>query len=321
MNEIGILSFKKIVIYLRIIIQTLKALIVFRPQLCYIALTAKGIAFYRDFLIIFLFKLFRRKVVLHFHNKGVCLSQDKWLDDKLYRFVFKDSKIILLSDKLYTDIRKYVDRKNVFVCPNGIPKRIINNNKQKIKHSNSTVQLLFLSNMMKAKGVFDLLEACRILNKKGLNFECNFVGKWTNISEKEFENAVEEKEIAGKVFAHGPKYGKEKEIFFEKADIFVFPTFYNNECFPLVLLEALQHALPVISTDEGGIPDIVENGITGYIVAKRKPDELARHIEELILNPALREKMGEAGRQKFQEQYTLEHFEKRMCEILLCDYI
>jgi glycosyltransferase involved in cell wall biosynthesis len=57
-------------------------------------------------------------------------------------------------------------------------------------------------------------------------------------------------------------------MFFEKSHIFVFPTFYYYECFPLVLLEAMQHALPVISTDEGGIPDIAETGITGYIVAK-----------------------------------------------------
>jgi hypothetical protein len=126
MDEIGKLSFKKITIYSSIIFQTVRALIVFKPQLCYIALTAKGIAFYKDFVIIFLFKLFRKKVVLHFHNKGVSQCQDKWLDDKLYRFIFKDSKVILLSNRLYPDVQKYVDKKDVFICPNGIPVPVTN---------------------------------------------------------------------------------------------------------------------------------------------------------------------------------------------------
>lgn len=46
----------------------------------------------------------------------------------------------------------------------------------------------------------------------------------------------------------------------------MFPTYYHNECFPLVLLEAMQHGLPCISTNEGAISDIVDDGVTGYIV-------------------------------------------------------
>jgi glycosyltransferase involved in cell wall biosynthesis len=178
------------------------------------------------------------------------------------------------------------------------------------------ISLLFLSNMMKTKGVFDLLEACDILYKKGLKFKCHFIGKWADISEIDFKKDVERKNLTGKVLAHGAKYGKEKDVFFSEADIFVFPTFYHNECFPLVILEAMQYGLPVVSTNEGGIPDIVEDGITGYIVEKQNPVELAKRMEELILNPELRETMGKAGQQKFREHYTLEHFEKRMCEIL-----
>jgi glycosyltransferase involved in cell wall biosynthesis len=169
---------------------------------------------------------------------------------------------------------------------------------------------------MKAKGVFDLVEACNILNKKGLNLKCAFVGKWADISEEEFNIAVKGKGIADKVFAYGSKYGQEKESFFEEADTFIFPTFYHNECFPLVLLEAMSCTLPVISTTEGGIPDIINDGITGYIIEKQNPEKLAAKIEELILNPELRKQMGKAGQDKFLKQYTLDIFEKRMCEII-----
>ncbi|GHV47981.1 glycosyl transferase [Bacteroidia bacterium] len=312
MTEIGELSFKKIILYISIILQTLKSLIAFRPQLCYIALTAKGIAFYKDFIIILLFKLFRRRVILHFHNKGVCQYQNKCLDDRLYRFVFNHSKVILLSNKLYADIQKYVNRKDVFLCPNGISDQVMDN--QKTAHS--TIQILFLSNMMKAKGVFDLLDACDILNRKGIEFQCNFVGKWADITEVDLNNAIKERKLTCKVLAHGARYGSDKKAFFNEADIFVFPTFYVYETFGLVNLEAMLYGLPIISTNEGGIPDIINNGVTGYIVEKRNSVELAERMEELIKNPELRESMGKAGRQKFQEQYTLERFEKRICEIL-----
>ena len=72
----------------------------------------------------------------------------------------------------------------------------------------------------------------------------------------------------------GRKYEKEKEETFAKADIFAFPTYYNNECFPLVLLEAMQHSLPVVSTFEGGIPDIVDEGEAGFLVAQKNAEKL-----------------------------------------------
>ena len=312
-NELGKASLKKLIIYTHILYQTISALIIFRPYLCYIALSAKGVAFYKDCVMILLFKLFCKKTVLHFHNKGVAKYQDRWIDDKLYKFVFRDSKVILLSNRLYRDISKYVNKQNVLICPNGIPIEAQNEN---IKAENSTLKLLFLSNMMKAKGVYDLLEACVILKQKSYNFRCDFVGKWADITEASFLNHVNECQIDDIVEAHGAKYGEDKSDYFNNTDIFIFPTFYENECFPLVLLEAMQNGLPIVTTNEGGIPDIVDDGITGFIVEKQNPELLANKIEELILKPELRKKMGEAGKQKFEKQYTLEHFERRMCEIL-----
>jgi glycosyltransferase involved in cell wall biosynthesis len=183
------------------------------------------------------------------------------------------------------------------------------------KTKSSVVRLLFLSNMMKTKGVFDLLEACSILDKKKVEFKCHYIGKWVEITEVAFNEEIKRKKLIRKVVAHGAKYGKEKEAFFIETDIFVFPTFYHNECFPLVILEAMQYGLPVISTNEGGITDIIKDGITGYIVEKQNPEELAMRIEELILNPELRIKLGKAGQEKFKKYYTLECFERRMCEI------
>ena len=65
--------------------------------------------------------------------------------------------------------------------------------------------------------------------------------------------------------------------------------------FGLVNLEAMEYALPVVSTNEGGIPDVVINGQTGYTVDKNNPKALADALERLFRNPELGVLMGKAG--------------------------
>lgn len=168
--------------------------------------------------------------------------------------------------------------------------------------------------MMEAKGVWDLVEACRILKEKGKKFHCHFVGKWSDISEEEFQRKIHLFNMGNCISAYGGKYGNEKETYFQKADVFVLPT--HNECFPLVLLEAMGHELPCISTQEGGIAAIIDEGKTGYVVERKNPQALAEKIERLIEQPALCKAMGIAGKEKLNREFTLNKFECKLRDIL-----
>jgi glycosyltransferase involved in cell wall biosynthesis len=99
---------------------------------------------------------------------------------------------------------------------------------------------------------------------------------------------------------------------FQQADIFVFPTFYSNEAFPLVNLEAMQYALPIVSTNEGGIADMLRNSGAGFIVEAKNVNELADKIAILLTDTDLREEMGKNALRHFQKNYTLERFEANM---------
>lgn len=118
------------------------------------------------------------------------------------------------------------------------------------------------------------------------------------------------------IFYLGKRYGEEKTRFLQDADIFVFPTYYPNECFPLVLLEAMQQGLPCISTNEGGIPDIIDEGKTGFIVEKKNAEQLADKISYLINHPERCKEMAENGYKKYRSQFALQMFEERMKGIL-----
>ena len=254
----------------------------------------------------------------HYHNKGVTTRQNHIPDKWLYRCFFKKIQVILLAEPLYTDMQRFVKREQVLFCPNGIPESSPTN---KAPQKGSLPHIFFLSNLLIDKGVLTLLDACKLLKEQGYMFQCDFVGGETaDMNAERFKQECIQREIADCVIYHGRKYGEEKLTFFQQADIFVFPTFYDKECFPLVLLEAMEQGLPCISTFEGGIANIIDEGKNGFLVPCREVQPLAERIGLLLKDKALREQLGKAGKEKFEREYTLSRFEqniKRCLEICL----
>ena len=313
LSEIGKFNWRKIFNFVRIIIQTLKRIYKTKPNLIYITPNAKGGAFIKDFIIVQCAKIVNHNIVIHYHNKGVSSFQNKPIYNLLYRFFFKNIKVILLAEPLYDDIKKYVHRKNVFICANGI---LDTNKKLQINQETQTPTILFLSNMMEEKGVYELLEACRTLKERGGIFKCLFVGEWKDISEKDFRQKCIDYKLSEFVCALGPKYGEEKNDFLRISDVFVFPTYYHNECFPLVLLEAMSYGKACVSTNIAGIPSIIDNKKSGILVNPNDSIELTNSIGVLLKDSELRKEMGRAGREKFEKEFTLERFEQRFVEII-----
>lgn len=121
LEDIGRFNMKKVSSFFRLLRQIRRAVKELHPQLVYITPNAKGGAFYKEFVVVMMLKQMRCKVVAHYHNKGVATKQDKWLYNLLYRQFFKGIKVILLGESLYQDMKKYVRREDVYICPNGIP--------------------------------------------------------------------------------------------------------------------------------------------------------------------------------------------------------
>ena len=301
LTDIGKIRLQKFTQFYQLLSKIRKEVKRIRPELVYVTPNAKGGAFYKDFIVIQMLK------------SMVSLRQDKTIDNLLYRTFFKKLKVILLAEALYADVQKYVARKDVFICPNGIPEALTAE-PSAIRH-NAIPKLLFLSNLLIDKGVFTLLDACKILKEKGYQFTCDFVGGETaDINAERFNQEVAIRGVNECVCYKGKKYGAEKEEMLKSVDLFILPTY--NECFPLVLLEAMQQGLPCIASNEGGIADIIIPNETGYIVPKKSTQDLADKIEILLKNNSLRLKMGNKGLERYKQLFTLEAFEQRIASIL-----
>lgn len=316
LEDIGHVGWGKVKAFWQLLRKIRQAVREMKPEMVYVTPNAKGGAFYKDFIVVEMLKRMGCRVVVHFHNKGVASRQGRWMDNLLYRRFFHGIKVILLAEALYEDVSKYVKKEDVYICPNGIPVEESVDNGMK-SGANATPRLLFLSNLLIDKGVLVLLDALTILKEKGYPFVCNFIGGETaDIDASRFEEEVEKRGLGQHAFYKGRKYGEEKSEEFANADVFVFPTFYHNECFPLVLLEAMAYHLPVVTTNEGGIPDIVENGKNGFICERKDPESLADCIAVLLNDKDLRRKMGDEGYRILKEKFTEKQFEERMVEIL-----
>lgn len=318
--NVGKVSLAKIVIMIKNVINVVRTARTLKPDLCYYTPTADGWGIFRDLLVVGLLKMQKRKIILHMHNKGVkSFSERHFLARLAYRLIFKNTKVILLAKELYPDIQRYVPISRICYCPNGMP--ITNHGNYERTSVHTPYTFLFLSNMIEEKGVIDLLKACSLLKKKHQEFVCNFVGKWSSVTEGRFFSLIQQLNVEQEVRYLGAKYGTDKIETLKDADALVFPTYYHGETFGLVLLEAMEYGMPCISTFEGGIPSVVDDGKTGFLIPTRdvasladKMMWLAKHAEEGL-------EMGRQGKDKFKREFTLGTFEKQMMKILSLQFL
>jgi len=116
------------------------------------------------------------------------------------------------------------------------------------------------------------------------------------------ENIVDSSNMGKKVHIMGERLHEEIPKYLSTADIFALPSY--TEGLPNVVLEAMSCSLPVVATRVGGIPEVVEEGISGILVDKKSLDALKQGMERLIRNESLAKEMGINGRKIVMKKFS-----------------
>ena len=317
-GDIGKVNFKKFYLLAELYVKVLWALLTFRPQKIYFTASIKSVALYRDLLVSTLWKVYKLfkplEVYYHYHTKGIedFVSASK-RNLKLTKFFVKDVNLVLLSPLLEKDFEKVQTYKKVYLLPNGIEDPFSDEDFSRfVKRKFKTVErleILYLAHMMKDKGYDEVLELAR--QTRGQNIHYHFAGSWQNSGDEVcFMDFVKEHELEENVTYHGFVSGEQKKALFKQAHLLAYPS--KNDAFPLTLLESLSYGVPVIATDEGSIPYILDEK-SGIIIedVDRLPKILAEAKEKL-----LNEETAIYCRQRYQNNFSLEQFEENFITIL-----
>lgn len=309
MKDLGKFSLTKIWLMIRHCFKMAVILLKDRTDVVYFTMSPSGGAFYRDILFITIIKLFRKKRILHFRVKGIRKTASSSLGRFLVKYAFKGSEIVCLSNHHMIDVEGFTSHPP-FLVPNGIKVETQFLYLADEKKPSAVPHLLFLSNLSVKKGIPDLITALGILKEQGYRFTAGIVGNEWDMSFAQVKEMISDKGIEKEVKVEGPKFGKEKFEQLARADIFVFPTYF--ELFPGVVLEAMQFGKAIVSTFEGSIPEMIDNNVNGILVQQQNAPALAAAIAEFLNNPDKIIEFGALARKKFFKEFTLQAFESKM---------
>lgn len=181
--------------------------------------------------------------------------------------------------------------------------------------------ILCVGTLHEVKGQAYLIEACRQLQERGLDFECHFVGDGPD--KEALTELVEQARLSDKVRFHGRLTRDEIARLLLDADVLTAPSVPTSdgrrEGIPVVLMEAMGSGVPVIASDLSGIPELVNDQLTGLLVPPRDAASLADALECYIKDPDLRRRLGQAGREKVVGEFDLNKTAARLAHYFMKD--
>lgn len=177
--------------------------------------------------------------------------------------------------------------------------------------------ILAVARLVEKKGLPILIEACRILRERGLEFRCEIVGK--GALRAELERLIREYDLRAHVQLVGPLTQQAIVERYHAAHALALPCIVgadgNREGLPVSIVEALACGVPVVSTPVTGIPEAVHDGVNGLLVPERDAAALADALELLMTDDALLQRLRQAARPSVVDEYRQEHTSGRLLEL------
>lgn len=310
LSSVGGFSFKKVSVLIRTWWRMLcYALGKDSPELYYCAGSAHTVPFLRDVLLLgTVGKLFNKRYI-HYHSGGL----PEWLEASVWRRLLGnwcyDRKSISIACSRFVDVP--AGNKEVKELPNGLEVPEL----MREKSSDKRFRFLYVGALRETKGVKILLEA--VEEMAGRDFEISMVGEWISDGEKEHcLSEVSEEFLKEHVRFRGRLTGDDKWAAFAEADVFVFPTFYESENMPLVVIEGLGSGLPVISTRWRSIPRLIQDGETGFLVDPENVEALVERMLWCMEHTDQIDEMREMARKAYLSNYSIEAFQKNLRIVL-----
>lgn len=218
-----------------------------------------------------------------------------YLSKFLERVAFSRIQHIIVVSPQISDIIRNMTDANIYIVPNGVDIRYINSIEPISTNWKNTI--LFLGNLIPLKGVGVLIKAIKLVQKQVLDVKLYIAG--SGPQEDELKKLVDKLDLSQNVEFLGYLHDQSKYAYLKSIDIVAVPSLW--ETFAIVALEGMACGKPIIASNVGGIPYLIDNNKNGMLVGACDTEDLAKKICILLRDRALRERMGKEGSSRSQE--------------------
>ncbi len=174
--------------------------------------------------------------------------------------------------------------------------------------------IISIGRLIEKKGFGDLIEACRLLREHGGHFRCQIIGEGP--LESVLQEQIGRAGLTSEVTLAGPLPQAEVIRRLARSTVFALPCVAEAgggmDNLPTVVMEAMAAGLPVVSTAIAGLPEMVEEGVTGFLVPEKRPAALAGALERLCADRSLARSLGQAGRKRAFALFRIEESAQRL---------
>lgn len=255
------------------------------------------------------------KIITTFHGGDMSIYIRKH-GTNVYRYLFDKGDLFLpISEKWRQKlIEMGCDRRKIIVHRMGVD---INKFKYSPGVKSKSIKLLSVGNLVEKKGLEYGIRAVAKVIKKHPDIKYNIAGDGPLRSE--LEHLIKELKVEDKIKILGRQLQKQVMKLMQEANIMIAPSVTSaegdQEGIPVVLMEAMAIGLPIISTTHSGIPELVQDGKSGFLIPERDADSLKEKLLYLIEHPGIWKKMGRAGRSFVEKHYNIHKLNDTLVEI------
>ncbi len=264
----------------------------------------------RKIILVHFARLLRLPIVLHLHDYNYRESLQRFpkLIQLAARSMFRISARILVlgqddRDLVVTEIGVSPDR--VAVIPNAVPAPP---QKRRAAATNRPVQILFLGNPSRRKGLHDLIAALAMNPLRSLEWRMSVAGGGNDIGT--FRELSRAAGLSDRISFTGWVDRSKIGALLDSADIVVLPSY--AEGMAMSILEGMSYGLCVVCTPVGSLKEVIEDEVTGLVVQPGDIDQLSKALTRAVSDPALRVQLGSEAARVFANKFDAAHYPDRI---------
>ncbi|AZQ43119.1 glycosyltransferase family 4 protein [Nonlabens ponticola] len=312
-EKLGAISAKKLWFYLKLQLSFYKVL---GKDILYLTPGQTFFGVVKYSLFILMARITGAQIIQHIH--GNFLGRQYHMLTGIKKLLFhhlmsQTDKGIVLSDSLKPNFEPFIESEKIYSLKNFVIDELFLPQQVIAKKEYNKLQIVYLSNLMEEKGIFDVLAALKILKEKGISYQARIAGNISSEKTHEFDQLFADLQYTQYV---GVVDVQQKKDLLLWSNVFILPTYYSMEGQPISILEAMATGNLCLVTPHSGIPDIFVEAENGFFVEARNPASITNALEKLSSNPDEMSRIGKHNYSRAKKHYRVSHFTDNLKRII-----